>query len=100
MPLMISIVMQLSQQLSGITAIFYYSTKIFTNTGLNEEIAQFATIGVGAVMVVVTLVSIPLMDRAGRRTLMLWGLGGMFVTSIFFTISLLVQVSPRGEGTI
>lgn len=93
MPLMISIVMQLSQQLSGITAIFYYSTKIFTNTGLNEEIAQFATIGVGAVMVVITLVSIPLMDRAGRRTLMLWGIGGMFVTSIFFTISLLVQVS-------
>ncbi|XP_074600711.1 glucose transporter type 1-like [Brevipalpus obovatus] len=96
MPLMISIVMQLAQQLSGITAIFYYSTKIFTSTGLQEEIAQFATIGVGAVMVVVTLASIPLMDRAGRRTLMLWGLGGMFVASIFFTISLLVQFIYRG----
>ena len=93
LPLMISIVMQLSQQLSGITAIFYYSTKIFNSTGLNENISQIATIGVGAVMVFMTLVLIPLMDRAGRRTLQLYGLGGMFITSIFLTISLLVQVS-------
>lgn len=87
--------MQLSQQLSGITAIFNYSTEIFKNTGIDHESAQFATIGVGTVMVIMTLVSIPLMDRAGRRTLQLWGLGGMFITSIFFTISLLVQVSYR-----
>ena len=31
--------------------------------------AQYATIGVGAIMVIMTLVTIPLMDRAGRRTL-------------------------------
>ena len=43
-------------------------------------------------MVGMTLVSIPLMDRAGRRTLHLWGLGGMFIFSIFITISLLVMV--------
>lgn len=49
-------------------------------------------IGVGAIMVGMTLVSIPLMDRAGRRTLHLWGLGGMFIFSIFITISLLVMV--------
>jgi hypothetical protein len=39
-------------------------------------------------------VSLLLMDRAGRRTLHLWGLGGMFIFSIFITISLLVKVSP------
>ncbi len=50
-------------------------------------------IGVGAIMVGMTLVSIPLMDRAGRRTLHLWGLGGMFIFSIFITISLLVMVT-------
>ncbi|XP_053213492.1 glucose transporter type 1-like isoform X3 [Panonychus citri] len=95
-PITISIVMQLSQQLSGISAIFNYSTAIFKNTGINSEAAQFATIGVGTVMVIMTLVSIPLMDRAGRRTLQLWGLGGMFITSIFFTISLLVQFIYQG----
>lgn len=65
--------MQLSQQLSGINAIFYYSTNIFSNSGLTEEAAKYATIGVGAVMVIMTLVSIPLMDKAGRRTLHLYG---------------------------
>ena len=36
MPLLIAIVMQLSQQLSGINAVFYYSTNLFITTGLSE----------------------------------------------------------------
>lgn len=50
-PLIIGIVMQLSQQLSGINAVFYYSTSLFTSAGLTEEHAKFATIGIGAIMV-------------------------------------------------
>ncbi|XP_059614627.1 glucose transporter type 1 isoform X5 [Phlebotomus argentipes] len=90
-PLIIGIVMQLSQQLSGINAVFYYSTSLFMSSGLTEESAKFATIGIGAIMVVMTLVSIPLMDRTGRRTLHLYGLGGMFIFSIFITISFLIK---------
>lgn len=90
-PLIIGVVMQLSQQLSGINAVFYYSTDLFKNSGLTEESAKFATIGIGAIMVGMTLVSIPLMDRTGRRTLHLYGLGGMFIFSIFITISFLIK---------
>ncbi|XP_019882026.2 glucose transporter type 1 isoform X7 [Camponotus floridanus] len=90
-PLVIGVVMQLSQQLSGINAVFYYSTNLFTSSGLTDESAKFATIGIGAIMVAMTLVSIPLMDRAGRRTLHLYGLGGMFIFSIFITISFLIK---------
>lgn len=43
-------------------------------------------------MVAMTLISIPLMDKSGRRTLHLYGLGGMFIFSIFITISFLVKV--------
>lgn len=50
-PLMIGIVMQLSQQFSGINAVFYYSTSLFVSSGLSEESAKFATIGIGAIMV-------------------------------------------------
>lgn len=112
-PLIIGIVMQLSQQLSGINAVFYYSTSLFTSAGLTEESAKFATIGIGAIMVrfslnltqhktficrsvlqvLMTLASIPLMDRTGRRTLHLYGLGGMFIFSIFITISFLIKAS-------
>lgn len=42
-----------------------------------------------------TLVSIPLMDRTGRRTLHLYGLGGMFIFSIFITISFLIKASSN-----
>ncbi|XP_024080529.1 glucose transporter type 1 isoform X3 [Cimex lectularius] len=90
-PLIISIVMQLSQQLSGIIAVFYYSTDIFMNSGLSEEIAKDMTIGIGAIMVIMTLATVPLMDRMGRRTLHLYGLGGMFIFSIFITISFLIK---------
>ncbi|XP_013785493.2 glucose transporter type 1-like [Limulus polyphemus] len=91
LPLIIGIVMHLSQQLSGINAVFYYSTGLFMSAGLSEEASRYSTIGVGSVMVIMTLVSIPLMDRSGRRTLHLYGLGGMFIFSIFITISLLVK---------
>ncbi|KAK9885926.1 hypothetical protein WA026_013804 [Henosepilachna vigintioctopunctata] len=90
-PLVIGVVMQLSQQLSGINAVFYYSTSLFSSSGLTEESAKFATIGIGCIMVCMTLVSIPLMDRTGRRTLHLYGLGGMFIFSIFITISFLIK---------
>ncbi|KAB7497116.1 Glucose transporter type 1 [Armadillidium nasatum] len=91
MPLTIGIVMQLSQQLSGINAILFYSTQLFIDTGIPEDLSRYATLGVGAVMVAMTLVSIPLMDRKGRRSLHLGGLGGMFIFSIFITISFLIK---------
>lgn len=46
-----------------------------------------------------TLASIPLMDRTGRRTLHLYGLGGMFIFSIFITISFLIKASIQHRST-
>lgn len=85
-PLIIGIVMHLSQQLGGINAVLYYSTTIFEDTGLTIENARLASIGVGSVLFIMALVSIPLMDRLGRRTLQLSGLGGMAVFSVLMTI--------------
>lgn len=50
------------------------------------------------VQVVMTLVSIPLMDKTGRRTLHLYGLGGMFIFSIFITISFLIKASKSASN--
>lgn len=73
--------------------VLYYSTGLFISSGLTEETAKFMTIGIGAIMVAMTLIVMPLMDRMGRRTLHLYGLGGMFIFSIFITISFLIKVS-------
>lgn len=86
-PLVIGIVMHLSQQLGGINAVLYYSSTIFENAGLTVENARLATIGVGSILFIMALVSIPLMDRLGRRTLQLWGLGGMAVSSVLMTVA-------------
>ncbi|CAG0898504.1 unnamed protein product [Cyprideis torosa] len=90
-PIVIAVVMQLSQQLNGILAIFYYSTDIFLSAGMSESVATGATCGVGLVMVVMTLVSVPLIETRGRKSLHLFGLVGMFVLSILITISLSVE---------
>ncbi|CAL1538109.1 unnamed protein product [Lymnaea stagnalis] len=91
MPVIISIVMQLSQQFSGINGIFYYSASLFKEAGLDVSTATHATSGVGAVMVVMTFITIPLMDRAGRRTLHLIGLAGMCFFSILITVTLALR---------
>nr|XP_027806349.1 solute carrier family 2, facilitated glucose transporter member 3 [Marmota flaviventris] len=88
-PLLISIMLQLSQQLSGINAVFYYSTGIFKEAGVDEPI--YATIGAGVVNTIFTVVSLFLVERAGRRTLHMIGLGGMAICSIIMTISLLLK---------
>ncbi|KAL6461253.1 hypothetical protein MHYP_G00312190 [Metynnis hypsauchen] len=88
-PLLIAVVLQLSQQLSGINAVFYYSTGIFESAGVTQPI--YATIGAGAVNVVFTVVSLFLVERAGRRSLHLIGLGGMAVSALFMTIALLLK---------
>ncbi|XP_045410351.1 solute carrier family 2, facilitated glucose transporter member 3 [Lemur catta] len=88
-PIIISIVLQLSQQLSGINAVFYYSTAIFKDAGVEEPI--YATIGAGVVNTIFTVVSLFLVERAGRRTLHMIGLGGMAFCSVLMTVSLLLK---------
>lgn len=86
-PLLIGIVMHLSQQLGGINAVLYYSATIFEGAGLTPETARLAAIGVGSMLFIMALVSIPLIDRLGRRTLQLGGLAGMTVFSILMTVA-------------
>ncbi|XP_007550137.1 solute carrier family 2, facilitated glucose transporter member 3 [Poecilia formosa] len=85
-PIIIAIVLQLSQQLSGINAVFYYSTGIFKTAGVPQPV--YATIGAGFVNTVFTVVSLFLVERAGRRTLHLVGLAGMAVSALLMTIFL------------
>uniref|UniRef100_A0A8C2PSD8 Solute carrier family 2, facilitated glucose transporter member 4 n=1 Tax=Cyprinus carpio TaxID=7962 RepID=A0A8C2PSD8_CYPCA len=92
-PIIISILLQLSQQLSGINAIFYYSTDIFKNAGVESPV--YATIGAGVVNCAFTIVSLFLVERMGRRTLHMLGLAGMCICAILMTIALtLLETVP------
>lgn len=91
--LFITVFLQLSQQLSGINAVFIYSTTIFKDAGYLEDQASYANLGLGATNLIVTIISIFLMDLLGRRLLHLIGLGGMFGAMIILFVSLLVESS-------
>ncbi|MFT7808223.1 solute carrier family 2, facilitated glucose transporter member 2 [Arapaima gigas] len=84
--LFVALMMHLSQQFSGVNAIFYYSTDIFHKAGVTEPV--YATIGVGAINTIFTMVSVVLVDRAGRRTLTLIGLAGMCCCTVLMSIGL------------
>ncbi|XP_064184873.1 solute carrier family 2, facilitated glucose transporter member 4-like [Anguilla rostrata] len=85
-PIIIAILLQLSQQLTGINAIFYYSTSIFQKAGVQNPV--YATIGAGTVNCAFTVVSLFLVEKMGRRTLHMLGLGGMCLCAIIMTVAL------------
>ncbi|XP_051900793.1 solute carrier family 2, facilitated glucose transporter member 4-like [Pristis pectinata] len=85
-PIFIAIMLQLSQQLSGINAVFYYSTSIFIGMGIKQPV--YITIGVGIINTVFTVLSLFLVERMGRRALHLLGLAGMCLCAVVMTVSL------------
>jgi len=87
-PLIIAMMMMLAQQLSGINAAIFYSTSIFESAGLSGSDAQSATLGMGAMNVAMTFVSLVLIEKAGRKTLMLVGLSVMVVCTTMLLICL------------
>jgi MFS transporter, SP family, solute carrier family 2 (facilitated glucose transporter), member 3 len=85
-PLVVSsIVLQMAQQLSGINAVFYYSTDFFE--GVMEKPLLGTTL-CASVNVVATYVALKLMDGTPRRTLILWSTGGMVVSTVVITLAL------------
>ncbi len=73
-PLIIAVALMAFSQFCGINAIMYYSTKIFTTAGVGVKNAFMSSVIIGLVNVVFTFVAILLVDKAGRRPLLLIGL--------------------------
>ncbi|MCW2394074.1 MULTISPECIES: sugar porter family MFS transporter [unclassified Sphingobium] len=79
-PIMLAFLVAFFNQLSGINAIIYYAPRIFGLTGAEASATLYATVGVGVVNLVFTLVGMALIDSAGRRKLMLIGSVGYIVS--------------------
>ncbi len=80
-PLIIGIGLAIFQQFTGINTVIYYAPTIFQLAGLHSASAAIlATVGVGVVNVLLTIVALRMLDRAGRRPLLLYGLVGMVIS--------------------
>jgi MFS transporter, SP family, arabinose:H+ symporter len=80
LPIALAMLIAFFNQASGINAIIYYAPRIFEMTGLGESSALLSTAGIGIVNFIFTLLAMRLIDRFGRRTLMLIGSIGLIVT--------------------
>jgi sugar porter (SP) family MFS transporter len=78
--LLIGIVLAVYQQWCGINVIFYYAEEIFSAAGYGVSDILFNIVVTGTVNLVFTLVAIRLVDRLGRKPLMIAGSAGLAVT--------------------
>lgn len=98
----VGIILAVLQQFVGINVIFYYSTTLWQAVGFREEDSFLISTITAVVNVVVTFVAIGLVDKVGRRPLLLIGSVGMFlslaVTALSFSQSQVVDGEPQLPG--
>lgn len=76
--MIVGIGLAIAQQITGINTVIYYAPTIFKFAGLSSASAAIlASVGVGVINVVLTVVAMQLIDRVGRRPLLLISLAGM-----------------------
>ncbi|KAI5418360.1 sugar transporter ERD6-like 6 [Lathyrus oleraceus] len=95
-PLMVCMGLLVLQQLSGINAVFFYASKIFSSAGISSSDA--ATFGLGAIQVVVTAISTWLSDRSGRRVLLIISCSVMTVSLLLVATAFYLQGVVENES--
>ncbi|WP_152186827.1 sugar porter family MFS transporter [Segeticoccus rhizosphaerae] len=88
----VGIALSVFQQFVGINVIFYYSSALWQQVGFTEADALKQTVITSVTNIVVTLVAIALVDRIGRKLLLVIGSSGMFVT--LGTLAIVFATAP------
>ncbi len=87
-PVLLAVFFAFFNQVSGINAIIYYAPRIFEMAGLGAHSSLLSTVGIGMVNFIFTLLAINIIDKVGRRLLMLIGsvglIGALFLVAFTF----------------
>ena len=78
--LFIGLIVAVAQQITGINAVFFFATTIFEKSGVGRDAAFAQAVWVGLINVVFTVVAMALIDRLGRRPLLVGGLAGVVLS--------------------
>ena len=92
--LVVAIGLAVFQQIIGINTIIYYAPTTLTNVGYGAAAAIYANLIIGVVNVLMTLVAIWIIDRVGRKPLLLTGLVGMVASLTVLGLSTLLLSEP------
>jgi SP family arabinose:H+ symporter-like MFS transporter len=91
LPIVLAILIAVFNQFAGINAIIYYAPRVFELAGLGVQSSLLSTVGIGAVNFIFTLIAINVIDRLGRRTLMLIGSIGLIASLSMVSYSFFMQ---------
>jgi len=78
--LVVGLIVGVLQQITGINAVYFYATSIFKQTGIGTDAAFSSGVLLSSISVIFTFVAIYLIDRTGRRPLLLFGTAGIAVS--------------------
>jgi len=92
----VGILLSVFQQFVGINVIFYYSTTLWRAVGFTEQDSLTISVITSVTNIVVTIIAIMLVDKVGRRPLLIWGSAGM--TIALATMAIAFSQSVPGEG--
>jgi MFS transporter, SP family, galactose:H+ symporter len=91
--LLIGIVLSAFQQITGINSVIYFAPQIFLLSGFSKVgVSILASLGIGIVNVLANLFSLWVIDRIGRRKLLLIGIFGMVVSLLIFSIAFFTHI--------
>lgn len=93
-PILLAVTIAGFNQFSGINAILYYLNDIFAAAGFNDLSSDLQAVAIGAANLVATIAGISLMDRVGRKPLLLVG---SFGTAASLAAVALIYSTARGE---
>ena len=114
-PILLAFAVAMFNQLSGINFIIYFAPRVFGLAGLDSSAALLSTAGIGAVNLLTTILGMYLIDRAGRRFLLLLGSIGYIVSlsavswafyssaggmTVVFFLLLFIAAHAVGQGAV
>ncbi len=92
--LLVAIGLGVFQQLIGINTIVYYAPTTLTKVGYGNTGAIYANIIIGVLMLAATVVAVRVIDRTGRKPLLLWGVVGMGASLAVLGIGSAILATP------
>ena len=84
--LVVGLGLALAQQFVGVNTVIYYAPTILSDTGMGNSAALASTIIVGVTNLVFTIIAVLLLDRLGRRTLLLTGTVGLLLALLLLGV--------------
>jgi sugar porter (SP) family MFS transporter len=91
--LIVGLTLAAVQQFGGINTIIYYAPTIMEKTGLSASNSIVYSVAIGVINFAMTVVAIRLVDRVGRRRLLLISLFGMFVTLALLGLTFVAELA-------